>query len=99
MQKLSFSNVFTETLQKLGLRLCFNITNHDNFSTFGKFGDEFYQYIRIIISKCSNSYFCASEEEIDQIFLNNKIYTNIYVLNNIIDLSNFEKPMTLILKP
>lgn len=92
-----------EDLVKKGLNtwLCINATKNDDLTTIGTFGSEIYQYIEIGVSGCSNisnafyGDFCASHEDLDGLVKKYpKFYLNLIMVNSLIDLTNFEKPVS-----
>lgn len=70
-----------------------------DFTVKGTFGNREYKYIRINVKSCSNKLnldnesHCVSEEEYREMRnKNNKIYLDLVVINNLIDLNDFSKP-------
>ena len=92
-----------EDLVKKGLNtwLCINATQNEDLTTIGTFGSEIYQYIEIGVSGCSNKSnvhggdFCASHDDLYTLFKSyTKFYVNLIMVNSLIDLTNFDKPLS-----
>lgn len=71
-----------------------------DFLLKGTFGNDIYKYVRISIRACSKTNNlepntrCANEQEIKIMRKNySKIYFNLILINNLIDLNNFDSPL------
>lgn len=75
---------------------------NESYEINGKYTSQNFSFINIKVSKCINtsSVTCSSEEEIVNAYKNNgnKIYFNIYSLNNLLYLNDLEKPIKLFLE-
>ena len=100
--------MFTEEqLINLGMRswLCPDYNNMNlsefDFSVQGTFGDYFYNYIQVRVNKCDNKttnvaqgiYPCALSQEISKMKKKTKFYMNLIIVNNLMDLNNFNEPL------
>lgn len=71
---------------------------NEEFFIGGKFSSSVFSFINFKISKCQNTtnVTCASDEAINKLFAanGNKIYFNILLMNNIINIYDFDNPLT-----
>ena len=98
-----FPMISEDQLLSAGIKnwICPDYTTDYDFSIRGKFNDDVYHYIQISITKCTSNQHkaesdsCASDEEI-QVMRNTygKFYVNLVMINNIMNLNNFEQPFT-----
>lgn len=91
-----------EDLNKMGIKnwICPNYTDDSlDFHIKGTYGDDIYKFIELGILKCSknvntyNNDSCATNEEINDP-PGKKIYFNLIIINNLLNLDNFNKPIT-----
>lgn len=83
--------------------LCPDFTDPNlDFHVIGTYGEEVYKFIEIGILQCSNSSLfsstdknslCANESELEAL-KQIKLYYNLIIVNNLINLDNFEKPIS-----
>ena len=72
---------------------------NESFYGSGKFTSEIFDFVNLRVSKCQNTSTvknCFPESEINEIFNENgnKIYFNVYLSNNIIDINNINNYIT-----
>lgn len=76
--------------------LCPN--QNEKLALEGKFSSQNFSFINFQISKCRNSSntTCASQEVIDKVFKDaqNKVYLNIFIRNNIMNIYDFHAPVS-----
>ena len=95
----SFDESLKPALQVLTSNLsAFLCLSSENFRIKGKYASEAFEFFNIKIAKCENSTSirCVSEEELKAIFVRNgnKIYLNVFISNNIIDINNIHSYVT-----
>lgn len=86
----------------MGKWMCPNFTNLNlDFKLKGSYGEEIYKFIEIGIKKCSNGTnlgqndTCANETEFEALKkAGTKYYFNLIMINNLINIDNYEKPFS-----
>ena len=96
-------NSFNPDVQKTLLGLTTNISlllcpkDNEEFQIEGKYSSTRFSFLNLKISKCVNktNETCASQEKIDNFFAKNgnKIYFNILLMNNIINIYDFQNTL------
>jgi hypothetical protein len=75
---------------------------NDTYFAEGKFSSLNFSFINIKVSKCVNSstLLCAGADEVNKAFKDNanKIYFNFYVLNNLVNLNDFDNTINIFLE-
>lgn len=70
----------------------------DPYFVEGKFTSKNFSFFSFKVSKCINSsnFICASNEEVDKLFKDNgnKVYFNLYTLNNILNLNELDNTVS-----
>lgn len=98
-----FPNIQKDELLKLGIQnwICPKFDNVTEVFIQGKYLDEIYRYIRIDLMRCSNSTLinqndvCAGDLELEKKRSSlGKIYVSLVLVNNYINLNDYEKPFT-----
>lgn len=81
--------------------ICPNYNQDSDFFVQGKFMNDFYKYLQIMIMQCSSEFnensgdYCATQDEFDEVKKSvGKIYASLIFVNNHIDLNDFDSPFS-----
>lgn len=81
--------------------ICPNYNQDSDFFVQGKFMNDFYKYLQIMIMRCSSQLnedtndYCATQDEFDEIKKSaGKVYVSFIFVNNRIDLNDFDSPFS-----
>lgn len=96
-----FPMLSQEELNNSGINywICPNFQSQDFFIE-GTFSQKIYNYIAIYVAECNNTNgsdsYCANKEEIEEIKKNQsgKLYVNLKIINNLINLEDYSNPYT-----